>query len=79
LSCSRVRPARLSPPSSGTGRCLAANAEAAAEFAQKYLDDRGVFRCLERWGGNDGPDDVMENFHNWTLAFRGLSSTPSPG
>ena len=23
---------------------------------------------MERWGGNDGPDDVMETFHNWPLA-----------
>lgn len=48
---------------------LKANAEAAAEFAARYLDDRGFLRCVERWGGNDGPDDAMENFHNWTLAY----------
>ena len=48
---------------------LAANAEAATAFAEKYLDDRGFLRCVERWGGNDGPDDAMENFHNWTLAY----------
>ncbi|MCW5982293.1 MAG: hypothetical protein KIT09_29675 [Bryobacteraceae bacterium] len=48
---------------------LKANAEAAEEFARKYLDDRGFLKCVERWGGNDGPDDAMENFHNWTLAY----------
>jgi adenylate kinase family enzyme len=26
-------------------------------------------QCVERWGGNDGPDDAMENFQNWTLAY----------
>src|SRR5262245_16932920 len=41
---------------------------AAAEFAAKYIDSRGHFRGVERWGGNDGPDDVMETFHNWPLA-----------
>ena len=41
---------------------------AAAEFAAKYIDTRGHFRGVERWGGNDGPDDVMETFHNWPLA-----------
>jgi hypothetical protein len=41
---------------------------AAVEFAAKYIDPRGHFRGLERWGGNDGPDDVMETFHNWPLA-----------
>jgi hypothetical protein len=46
---------------------LRAYTEAAHEFAAKYVDDRGYFRCVERWGGNDGPDDVMETFHNWTL------------
>jgi hypothetical protein len=44
------------------------NAAAAAEFAAKYTDTRGHFRGVERWGGNDGPDDVMETFHNWPLA-----------
>ncbi|MBL8237520.1 MAG: hypothetical protein JNM66_08890 [Bryobacterales bacterium] len=46
---------------------LKAYAEAAAEFAAKYVDERGYFKCIERWGGNDGPDDVMETFNNWTL------------
>ena len=46
---------------------LKAYAEAAGEFAAKYVDDRGYFRALERWGGNDGPDDVMETFNSWTL------------
>ncbi len=45
------------------------NASAAAEFAAKYIDPRGHFRGVERWGGNDGPDDVMETFHNWPLAY----------
>ena len=46
---------------------LRAYAEAAEEFAAKYTDENGYFRCVERWGGNDGPDDVMETFNNWTL------------
>lgn len=46
---------------------LKAYADAAAEFAARYVDDRGYFRCVERWGGNDGPDDVMETFNTWTL------------
>ena len=48
---------------------LEAYGEAAEEFAAKYLDDRGFLRCVERWGGNDGPDDAMENFNNWTLMY----------
>src|SRR4029453_19440880 len=46
---------------------LKAYTDAAAEFAAKYVDDRGFFRCIERWGGNDGPDDVMETFTPWPL------------
>jgi hypothetical protein len=45
------------------------SAAAAVEFAAKYIDPRGHFRGVERWGGNDGPDDVMETFHNWPLAY----------
>ncbi len=48
---------------------LAAYGEGAREFAAKYLDEGGFLRCVERWGGNDGPDDAMENFHNWTLVY----------
>ena len=48
---------------------LEAYADAARVFANKYLDDRGFLRCVERWGGNDGPDDAMENFHNWPLLY----------
>jgi len=48
---------------------LRANAEAAREFYRKYVDDRGFFRCIERWGGNDGPDDTMETIHNWPLLY----------
>jgi hypothetical protein len=48
---------------------LAESARAAVEFAAKYTDSRGYFRGVERWGGNDGPDDVMETFHNWPLLY----------
>jgi hypothetical protein len=48
---------------------LRVNVEAAQEFAAKYFDDRGFLRCVERWGGNDGPDDAMETIHNWTLLY----------
>lgn len=51
-------------------RALLKEAEAAAkDFASKYIDPSGHFRGVERWGGNDGPDDVMETFHNWPLAY----------
>ena len=46
---------------------LRAYADAAEEFAAKYTAEKGYFRCVDRWGGNDGPDDVMETFNNWTL------------
>ncbi len=48
---------------------LEANADGAQEFVDRYLDDRGYLLCVERWGGLDGPDDAMENFQNWTLAY----------
>lgn len=48
---------------------LKESVDAAAEFAARYVDPRGHFRAVERWGGNDGPDDVMETFHNWPLVY----------
>jgi hypothetical protein len=48
---------------------LESNAEGARVFAEEFLDERGYLTHVTRWGGNDGPDDAMENFHNWTLAY----------
>lgn len=48
---------------------LDAGGDAAEEFALTYLDDRGYLECVESWGGNDGPDDAMENFGNWPLFY----------
>lgn len=36
-------------------------------FFERFVDDRGYLKCVERWGGNDGADDAMENFGGWTL------------
>ncbi len=46
---------------------LKANSEACAEFYQRYFDDRGWLLCAERWGGNDGPDDAIENCNDWPI------------
>ncbi|MGE5194883.1 MAG: hypothetical protein ACM3U2_20515, partial [Deltaproteobacteria bacterium] len=35
-----------------------ANTAACREFFEKYFDDRGYLLCVERWGGDDGPDDA---------------------
>jgi hypothetical protein len=48
---------------------LAAASQGAEAFYAKYVDERGYLRCIERWGGNDGADDAMENFANWTLLY----------
>ena len=44
---------------------LRANAAACQEFFHKYFDERGYLQCVERWGGDDGPDDAVENFNRW--------------
>src|SRR5437762_11353950 len=46
---------------------LRANAAACREFSERYFDERGYLRCVERWGGDDGPDDAMENCTDWPL------------
>ena len=45
---------------------LRANHAACQEFFAKYFDERGYLMCVERWGGDDGPDDAIENLLNWT-------------
>ena len=48
---------------------LRAASDGAEAFGAKYLDPRGYLESVERWGGNDGPDDAMENFNSWTLLY----------
>src|SRR5262249_38942914 len=31
------------------------------------FDERGYLRCVERWGGDDGPDDAIENCTDWPI------------
>jgi hypothetical protein len=48
---------------------LRAQAQACEDFFAKYFDERGYLRCLPRWGGNDGPDDAIENLVGWPLLY----------
>ena len=46
---------------------LKQNATACHEFFDKYFDERGWLLCVERWGGDDGPDDAIENCLDWPI------------
>ncbi len=46
---------------------LRANEAACEEFFEKYFDERGYLLCVERWGGDDGPDDAIENVADWPI------------
>ncbi|MCC6166750.1 MAG: hypothetical protein IT329_05930 [Caldilineaceae bacterium] len=48
---------------------LAANHRACREFFDYYFDKRGYLRCVERWGGDDGPDDAIENLVDWPVLY----------
>jgi len=43
--------------------------EGTKAFFAKYVNELGYLKCVERWGGNDGADDAMENFGGWTLLY----------
>ncbi|MBI3824043.1 MAG: hypothetical protein HY289_15350, partial [Planctomycetes bacterium] len=59
----------LSPPTWALlqRQLLDANAKACREFYAKYFDERGWLLCVERWGGDDGPDDAIENCTDWPI------------
>jgi hypothetical protein len=59
----------LSPPAWALlqRELLRANAAACQEFFKRYCDERGYLRCVERWGGDDGPDDAIECFTDWPI------------
>ena len=46
---------------------LRANTQACGAFFARYFDERGYLRCVERWGGDDGPDDATENCAGWPV------------
>src|SRR5438309_1472487 len=46
-----------------------ANTAAAKEFFDHYFDAQGFLLCVERWGGDDGPDDAIENCNDWPLLY----------
>jgi len=46
---------------------LRANTAACEEFFARYFDERGYLLCVERWGGDDGPDDAIENCNDWPI------------
>src|SRR5262245_59121875 len=46
---------------------LDASSAACGEFYRKYFDDRGWLLCVERWGGDDGADDAIENCNDWPI------------
>ena len=58
---------RMSPPEWALleRELLRANVEACEAFYEKYFDERGWLLCVERWGGDDGPDDAIESCNNW--------------
>jgi hypothetical protein len=46
---------------------LTAGSDACREFYGRYFDERGWLLCVERWGGDDGPDDAIENCNDWPI------------
>jgi hypothetical protein len=48
---------------------LDAHTDACEAFFARYYDNRGFLLEVERWGGDDGPDDAIENVNDWPLVY----------
>ena len=46
---------------------LRAQTELCQIYFDKYFDERGYLECVERWGGDDGPDDAIECVADWPI------------
>ncbi len=46
---------------------IRAQSRACEVFYDRYFDGRGYLMCVPRWGGNDGPDDAIENLTGWPI------------
>ena len=44
---------------------IRAQTAACRDFFDRYFDERGYLECVERWGGDDGPDDAIECVADW--------------
>jgi hypothetical protein len=44
---------------------LHAHTAACEAFFDRYFDEKGFLLCVTRWGGDDGPDDAIENVNDW--------------
>jgi len=72
-SCADERTWLITTPMSPPGwallerEVLKANTAACEEFFAQYFDERGFLLCVERWGGDDGPDDAIENCNDWPV------------
>lgn len=44
---------------------LHAHTAACEAFFDRYFDQNGFLLCVTRWGGDDGPDDAIENVNDW--------------
>jgi hypothetical protein len=42
-----------------------AHTAACEAFFHRYFDAKGFLMCVPRWGGDDGPDDAIENVNDW--------------
>ena len=48
---------------------LKAQSRACECFYDRYFDEKGYMLCVPRWGGDDGPDDAIENLTGWPLLY----------
>ena len=46
---------------------IRAKTDACREFFDRYFDQNGYLEMIPRWGGNDGPDDAIENLTDWPV------------
>lgn len=44
---------------------IRAHTAACEAFFARYFDENGFLKCVTRWGGDDGPDDAIENVNDW--------------
>ena len=56
---------------------IRAQTRGCTEFFAKYFDERGYLECIPRWGGNDGPDDAIENLVHWPVLYTAGRWSPS--
>ena len=63
------RPCRRRRGRCSSGSCCGPRTAPARSSSTATSTTGAILECVERWGGDDGPDDAIENVNDWPILY----------